>query len=252
MHAHTMLFELKLQDALVAGQEAVALAISVGQKRAEMIANHACVGPLLELGRADEARPHIERARAIVRELEAWRFEPENLAFLAEIEIEAGRPDLARPLLAEGLLLARKTAMTYWGPALLADNAWIAEDQGERQAFVAEAETLLAGKVLAHNHYLARRTLIELGRTLADPDMMEDQCAKLAAFFQIEARPLRETMPLADFLVRRGRVLAAALRGNPVPEMITEAGALVDWSTRTGAVRLGAGLDAARRRLLSA
>jgi hypothetical protein len=51
---------------------------------AEMIAHHACVGPLLELGRAEEARPHIERARAIVRELEAWRFEPENLAFLAE------------------------------------------------------------------------------------------------------------------------------------------------------------------------
>ena len=73
-----------------------------------MIAHHACVGPLLELGRAEEARPPLERARAIVRELEAWRFEPENLAFLAEVEVEAGRPDLARPLLAEGLRLARK------------------------------------------------------------------------------------------------------------------------------------------------
>ncbi|MBN9488689.1 MAG: AAA family ATPase [Alphaproteobacteria bacterium] len=249
MHAHTMFFELKLQDSLITGQEAVALAVAVGQKRAEMIAHHACVGPLLELGRAEEARPHIERARVIVRELEAWRFEPENLAFLAEIEIEAGRPDLARPLLAEGLLLARKTAMTYWGAALLADNAWLAEDDGERRAFVDEAETLLAGKVLAHNHYLARRSLIELGRILADPDMIEDQCAKLAAFYQIETRPLRETMPLADVLVRRGRVLAAALRGKPAPEMTAEARALVDWSTRTGAVRLGAGLDAALRRL---
>ena len=84
--------------------EAVALAVA-GQKRAELIAHHACVGPLLELGRAEEARQHIERARAIVRELEAWRFEPANLAFLAEVEVEAGRPDRARPLLAEGLLL---------------------------------------------------------------------------------------------------------------------------------------------------
>jgi len=249
MHAHTMFFELKLQASLVAGQEAVALAVAVGQKRAEMIAHHACVGPLLELGRAEEARPHIERARAIVRELQAWRFEPENLAFLAEVEVEAGRPDLARPLLAEGLLLARKTAMSYWGPALLADNAWLAENDDERDAFVAEAETLLTGEVLAHNHYLARRALIELGWILADPDMIEDQCAKLAAFYRIEARPLRETMPLADFLGRRGRVLAAALRGNPLPEMTAEARALVDWSTRTGAVRLGAGLDVALRRL---
>ncbi|HTO65619.1 MAG TPA: adenylate/guanylate cyclase domain-containing protein [Bradyrhizobium sp.] len=249
MHAHTMFFELKLQDSLVAGEEAVALAVAVGQNRAEMIAHHACVGPLLELGRAEEARPHIERARAIVRELEAWRFEPENLAFLAEVEVEGGRPDLARPLLAEGLLLARRTAMSYWGPALLAANAWLAEDDDKRVAFVAEAETLLSGKVLAHNHYLARRALIELGRILADPAMIEDQCAKLEAFYRIEARPLRETMPLADFLVRRGRVLAAALRGNPLPEMAAEARALVDWSGRTGAVRLGAGLDVAARRL---
>jgi hypothetical protein len=73
--------------------------------------------------------------------------------------------------------------------------------------------------------------------------MIEDQCAKLAAFYQIGARPLRETMPFADFLVRRGRVLAAALRGNPPPEMIAEAQALVDWATGTGAVRLEAGLD---------
>ena len=244
MHAHTMLFELKLQESLVAGQEAVALAVAVGQQRAEMIAHHACVGPLLELGRAEEARPHIERARAIVRELEAWRFEPENLAFLAEVEVEAGRSDLARPLLAEGLLLARKTAMSYWGPILLAENALLAQDDAERRAFVAEAEALLAGKVLAHNHYLTRRALIELGRLLGDPDMIEDQCAKLATFYQIEARPLRETMPLADFLVRRGRVLAAILRGNPSPGMIAEARALVQWSARTGAVRLGAGLDA--------
>ena len=39
MHAHTMLFELKLQDSLVAGHEAVSLAVAVGQKRAEMIAH---------------------------------------------------------------------------------------------------------------------------------------------------------------------------------------------------------------------
>lgn len=248
MHAHTMFFELKLQESLVAGQEAVALAVAVGQKRAEMIAHHACVGPLLELGRAEEARPHIERARAIVRELEAWRFEPENLAFLAEVEVEAGRPDLARPLLAEGLLLARKTAMAYWGPALLADNAWLAEDENKRRAFVAEAESLLAGKVLAHNHHLARRALIELGRIRVDPEMMEDQCAKLAAFYQIGARPLRETMPLTDFLVRRGRVLAAALRGNLPPEMAAETRALAEWSNRIGALRLKAGLDAEPRR----
>ena len=130
--------------------------------------------------------------------------------------------------------MARETAMGYRGPALLAYNAWLAEDDAKRDAFIAEAETLLSGKVVAHNHYLARRALIELGRILGDPDMIEDQCAKLASFYRNEA-----AMPLADFLVRRGRVFAAALRGVPSPEMADEARALMAWSARTGAVRLG-------------
>jgi tetratricopeptide (TPR) repeat protein len=243
MHAITQFEELNLRDALAACQEAVALAATVGQKRAELVAHQCCVPMLLELGCFDEARPHIERAHIIVRELEAWRFEPENLAYLAEVEVESGKLDLARGLVEEGLRLARETAMGYWGPTLLAYNAWLAKDGAARDAFVAEAEMLLSGKVVAHNHFLARRALIELGRTLGDPDMIEDQCAKLASFYRNEARPL------ADFIVRRGRVFAAALRGAPSPEMADEARALMAWSARTGAVRLGAGLAAALRRL---
>ena len=46
-----------------------------------------------------------------------------------------------------------------------------------------------------------------------DPALVEEQCGKLASFYERNGRPIRESMPLADFLVRRGRVLAAALRG---------------------------------------
>ena len=221
--------------------------MSVGQKRAELIAHGACLLALLELGRPEEARPHFHRASVIVRELEALRFEPENLAFLAEIEVECGRPDLARPLVEKGLALARKTAMGYWGPTLLAYNAWLTEDASARAAYIAEAEELLAGKVVAHNHFLARRALMELGRTLGNPDLIEDQCAKLTSFYQRGAKPLSETIPFVDYLVRRGRVFAAALRGVPSAETAAEAQALLDWSARVGAVRLGAGLDAVLR-----
>jgi len=206
-------------------------------------------GQLLELGSFEATRPHVDRTHVIVRELEAWRFEAESLAFLAEVELECGRPDLARSLVEKALVLARKTGMGYWGPALLAYNAWLADDETKRGAYLMEAETLLAGKALSYNHYLARRALIELGRILGDPDMIEDQCAKLASFYRIEARTLNETMPLADFVVRRGRVFAAALRGNQSPEMAVETKALLDWAAREGAVRLADGLEAALERL---
>ena len=86
-----------------------------------------------------------------------------------------GPPEVrARLLLGEGLLLARKTAISsrrhqlktaisYWGPPLLADSASPAVDDDKRRAFVAKAEALLAGKVLAHNHYLARRADCRIG-----------------------------------------------------------------------------------------
>jgi class 3 adenylate cyclase/tetratricopeptide (TPR) repeat protein len=249
MYGHALFLDLRLEESLAEGEEAIALALSVGQKRAEMIAHHLCIGPLLELGRAEEARPHVERAQTIVRELEAWRFEPENLAFLAEIELERGRPDLARPLVAEGLDIARKTAMSYWGPALLAFNARLASEAEAREAFIAEAETLLGGKVLAHNHFLARRSLVELGLALRLPTLVEEQCDKLASFSERSGKPMRESMPLADFLVRRGRVLAAALRGEHAPKMAADAQALLDWAAQAGAVRLRRGLDEALEQL---
>jgi tetratricopeptide (TPR) repeat protein len=245
MYAHALFLDLRFGEGLAEGQHTIALALAVGQKRAEMIGHHSCIGTLLELGRAEEARPHVERSRTIVRELEAWRFEPENLAFLAEIELERSRADLARPLVEEGLEIARKTTMTYWGPALLALSAQLASEAGARDGFIAEAESLLAGKVLAHNHYLARRSLVELGLTLRDPTLVEEQCDKLVAFYEGNGRSVGESMPLTDFLVRRGRVLAAAMRGERSREMAAQAQALLDWSARAGAVRLRRGLDAA-------
>jgi hypothetical protein len=135
--------------------------------------------------------------------------------------------------------------MSYWGPAVLALNAQLVAEAKARDALIAEAETLLAGKVLAHNHFLARRSLIELGLSLRLPSFVDDQCDKLASFYETNGRLMRDSMPLADFLVRRGRVLAASQRGKRSVEMATEAQALLDWSARTGAVRLRRGLAGA-------
>ncbi len=92
-----------------------------------------------------------------------------------------------------------------------------------------------------------------IGRALLGADELhtrtKDQCAKLTSFYQRGAKPLSETIPFVDYLVRRGRVFAAALRGVPSAETAAEAQALLDWSARVGAVRLGAGLDAALRRM---
>lgn len=242
MYAHALLFGLRLQESRDAAEQSIALAIATGQKRGEMIARHAAVAGALELGQPDAGRPHLLRLDEIVRELEAWRFAAENLCFLAEIEHDLGNAAAVRPLLDEALGHARRTTMNFWGPALLAFMAQIEPDAGAQAELIAECETLLAGKALAHNHYLARRHLIELGLLRGDPEVAEMQCARLEEYYAAEP------MPFAHAMVRRGRVLAAALRGRS-PEMAAEAQALRDELQAAGAVRLMSGLEAAQRRL---
>ena len=65
MYAAIMFLELELRDALDTSQKAAALAVSVGQKRAEFIAHQICMNALLELGRPEEARPHFQRASSL-------------------------------------------------------------------------------------------------------------------------------------------------------------------------------------------
>jgi hypothetical protein len=236
---------LALGRALAVGEEAIALSAAVGQIRAEMIARHLCVLALLDLGRAAEARPHVERASAIARELEAWRFEAENQALLAEIELECGRRDAARAAAEAAVGHARATSMGFWGPAALAVAARLADDRAARGALAAEAHALLAGQVLAHNQHIARRHLIEMALADGDPDTAEDHAARLDAFYRAEPTPL------ASFIARRARVLAAALRGTPSPALAAEAQALLDEAAAAGAALLARGLPEARDRLLA-
>ena len=137
--------------------------------------------------------------------------------------MRTGHQDTARELAAEALKRARETGMGYMGPSMLALGALLAEDEAVRASLVAEAEASLAGGALAHNHILVGYAFIELGHVRVDPDYMEEQASKL------EAVCADEPLPYVKFLLRRARVLAAALRGRPSHAMAVEAQALLEW-----------------------
>ena len=94
MCANNMILELELRDALDTGQEAVALAVSVGQKRAELIAHHICMIALLELGRPEEAPWIPARSATRLREADLHilsKFGKQGLERRLEPEAFAGR-----------------------------------------------------------------------------------------------------------------------------------------------------------------
>ncbi|NJO38835.1 MAG: hypothetical protein HC871_16045 [Rhizobiales bacterium] len=196
-------------DGMVAeGQKAVALARDVGQARAELIGLHAQMVGYMEAGRPGEAIAHFERSQDIVRDLGAFRFEPENLAFLADARFALGERELACSHAEKAVeKLGDQATLAYVGPVVLAIAALVESDGDRADGHLARAESVLAKGGVAHNHLWLRRYAIDIGWARRSADMIESHQAALAAYCSAES------MPLTDFLMERARVLAGFIRG---------------------------------------
>ena len=130
-------------------------------RRAELIALHGLMIAAMEAARPEEGLPHVDTARTIVDELGAWRFAGENVIFGAELQALAGNATLAAEMAREAVVLCREHALSYMGAVALGMAAKLMDDPHERQAYLSEGETLLAGPTLGHNHYFFRRYAID-------------------------------------------------------------------------------------------
>ena len=97
--------------------------------------------------------------------------------------------------------------MAFLGPALLASLALFTDDDAERRAAVAEAEALLAAGSVSHNYFFFYRAAIETALAT------EDWCAAERYAAALEDYTRAEPLPFADFVIARGRALAAWGRG---------------------------------------
>jgi len=193
---------------IVEGKKVVALARSVGQPRAELIGLHAQMLGYTEIGKPNEAIVLFDRAQEIVHELGAFRFEPENLAFLADALFSTKEYELARTNAEKAVeKLNDKATLSYVGPVALAIAARIEPDANRADGYLTRAEPVLAAGGLAHNHLWARRYGIEIGWARRSADMIEHHSSALAEYFSAEATPL------TDFLIDRARALADFIRG---------------------------------------
>jgi class 3 adenylate cyclase/tetratricopeptide (TPR) repeat protein len=180
--------------------------------RAELIALHGLMVAAMESSRPRDGLPHVDRARAIVAELGAWRFEAENVIFGAELQAQAGDAALAADMAREALALCREHSMAYMGPATFGMAARLIDDPGERQALLDEGDGLLAAPTLGHNHFFFRRYAIDAELAASRPEEARRHALALAQYAE------REPTPLTDLVVRRGVLLADAAAGRLTPE----------------------------------
>jgi class 3 adenylate cyclase/tetratricopeptide (TPR) repeat protein len=214
--------------ALEDAEAAIAAAARVGHRRAEMIAHHAAYLVRHMMGDPAGARPHVERALALSKRLGARRFEAEALIFRAELHRLAGRRSEASSDAGEALSIGRQAGMAFIGPMILSTLALVTDDQRVRDGALAEGEGLLAAGSASHNHLQFRRDAIEVCLDAGEWDRAGAYADALEAY--ASAEPTAWT----DYVVARGRALAAFGRGAGGDGLRAELDRLREEGTRLG------------------
>lgn len=205
MLAIMVMFDLRFAEARTFAERGVRLADQIGHRRAAMIAHHARYFLCYDLGELAEAGRSVATALEIAEALQARRFIAEGLIFRAQLQHTAGDAR-AQETLREALAMAREHPF-YMLPFGLGLQAMMTEDADERAAALSEGEALIAAGAVSHNIPLFGRYAIEACLLAQDWPGAEHQAAALAR--GLAAEPL----PMTDFLVARGRALAASGRG---------------------------------------
>ena len=207
MTAFTQWFAGDTRGAVAVADTAIARAVLVVHRRAEMIGHHAaffCRHALMDF---EAASRHAEAALTLAQQLGARRFETEALAFLTELHRLAGRRAEAIANAEEAVRISRETSLVFLGPFALGALALATDDPTARRAALEEAEALLRAGAVSHNHLLFPRDAIEAYFEAGDWERMEHCAAELERYTR------SEPLPFADFYIARGRALAAFGRG---------------------------------------
>lgn len=183
------------------------LAQQAGNRRAELIALHGLMLAAIESEDAETGLPLVEDAQRIVHDLEAWRFEGENLIFGAQLEAIAGRHDRAVATARKAVDLCLARAPTYFGAMAAGIGASLTDDAAERDDWLARGEALLAAPTLGHNHLFFRRYATDTALAAGRPEDARRQGHALTVY------AAAEPMPYTDLVSRRALLLADAAEG---------------------------------------
>ena len=217
-------FDGAVQDARAATE----IARRVGNRRAEMYA-HNLVGEFnLERGRYDEVEPPLKAGLALTDVLGNRRFKAYLMMQQGRLYIALGRADVARSILDEAISVSRETGERFIGPRVFGVAALAAEDEPGRARFLADGEAILARGCNAHNHLWFYRDAIEASLFSGAWNEAARYADTMADFTRAEP------LPWSDFLIARGKALAAFGDGERGARLKAELDRLRGDAERTG------------------
>jgi len=197
---HDNNFESANADSL----EAIELAVKTRHARAEMIVLIVYVYLNQENDDLIECEEMARRALSISRRLGSRLFEGESLYTLSKVMFLQGNNTEAYKLALKSLDICRASdsGMVYMGPLVLGQLALVTNDPDQCHMALMEAEALLNGGSVSHNHFLFYESAMEICLRMAAWDEVDRYAQALQDY--VAAEPLRRN----SFFIARGRALA--------------------------------------------
>jgi len=152
LRGHMRYYQCRMDDAETDCRDAVARAITAGNRRAEMTARGSCLGKvLLDQGSFAAVRREYEASHKIARDLGAHRYEALNLSFQANALLATGCPEDALPLAREARKIAATAGEKFCLPMVLAVLARAVDDGDLSTSLMDNGESIIQDGALAHN-----------------------------------------------------------------------------------------------------
>lgn len=224
----TRIHLMEFSEAHTDGLESAETAATVSHHRAELLGLTLAGTIEMEMGRFSEAQGHLDRSLDLARMMSAGNFIAQSHTLLARLYAARGENDQARQFADQAIAVARDVGLTFFGPTILAVLAGLSEDDDERKAALKEGEEILNSGCVAHNQFWFARSAIDQALAIGEWDEVERYSKRLEAYMHEQ--------PLAwpNFIIARGRALAAWGRGNRDANLVAELTRLRDLAAKAG------------------
>ncbi len=207
MKGHCRIYTCAFDSALDDMRTAMAAALRIGNRHAEMFALHSMGFCLTAAGRYPEAERVQPQALELARTLKARRYEAVILCHCAEVALANGLRSEALALARHGRDISEQSGPGFVGAILFGLLALLEDRREDQDTALAAAETLLARGAVGHNHFWFRRYAIE--RAL----LREDWNAADRESDALLERMTDEPLAYASWVGQRGKLLARRGRG---------------------------------------
>jgi tetratricopeptide (TPR) repeat protein len=199
----TRLYLMELLEAEKDALASVQMATEVSHPRAQLLGLMLAGNANYEMGQLEKADSFLQQAHELAQSIHADNFLAQSLHFLARNSFAQGDTAKARVYALQGVEIVRKVGVTFIGPALLAINAALSDDQAVAQEALREAEAILDSGCVSHNHFYFTRSAIGYALRTHAWDGVERYATRLESYTR------KEPLPWSDFIIAQGRVLAA-------------------------------------------